>query len=191
MQNQNEGNWCQCHLADPKLWELLQTIDSDVAEQARGKGCLCGGKLHRADYERKPRGGPGWNRRDSFCCEQEGCRRRRTPPSVRFLGRRVYVGFVVVLVAAMRHGLKPARVQVIREKLGIDRRTLERWRQWWLGAFAESGFWKAARVRFMPPVCEGTLPWSLYVRFETERADWLVRLLGFLAPVTIGSDLAM
>jgi hypothetical protein len=30
-----------------------------------------------------------------------GCRRRRTPPSVRFLGRRVYVGFV--LVAAMQH----------------------------------------------------------------------------------------
>ena len=30
--------------------------------QARQRGCLlCGGKLHRADYERKPRGGPQWD----------------------------------------------------------------------------------------------------------------------------------
>ena len=60
---------------------------------------------------------------------EEGCRRRHTPPSVRFLGRRVYVGLVVVLVSAMRHGLTAPRVQRLREQLGIDRQTLERWRQ--------------------------------------------------------------
>lgn len=183
MKNTTEGNWCQCELADSKLWELLQRIDSDLAEQAREKGCPhCEGKLHRADYERKPRGGPKWGKRDSFCCGREGCRRRRTPPSVRFLGRRVYVGFIVVLMSAMMHGLKPARVEAIREKLGIDRRTLERWRQWWLGAFVRSGFWKAAKARLMPPVEEGALPWTLCERFATEG---LARLLMFLAPVTV------
>ena len=106
----------------------------DLTEEARLKGCLlCGGKLHRSDYDRKPRGGPQWEVRFSFCCAQEGCRRRHTPPSVRFMGRRVYAGLVVVLVSAMIHGLKPERVQCLREALGIDRRTLERWRQWWLG----------------------------------------------------------
>ncbi len=50
----------------------------------------------------------------------------------------------------MIHALKPQRVQRLREVLGIDRRTLERWRQWWLGLFAQSSFWKEARARFHP-----------------------------------------
>ncbi|HRZ54915.1 MAG TPA: hypothetical protein P5525_05600 [Candidatus Paceibacterota bacterium] len=46
-------------------------------------------------------GGPRWQVRFSLCCGKEGCRRRNTPPSVRFLGRWVYAGLVVILVAAM------------------------------------------------------------------------------------------
>jgi len=192
VKKQCEGNWCQYHLADQKLWDLLEKIDTDTAEAVREKGCPhCEGKLHRADYERKPRGGPKWERRDSFCCCREGCRQRQTPPSVRFLGRRVYAGFVVVLLSAMVHGLKPERVRSIQEKLGIDRRTLERWREWWLSAFAQGSFWKASRARFMPVLCERTLPWSLGVRLGIERAGGLVKLLGFLAPLTGSSDPAM
>jgi hypothetical protein len=188
----NERNWCQNHLADQKLCYLLEKIDTETAEATRGKGCPhCGGKLHLADYERKPRGGPGWDRRHSFCCAAEGCRRRRTPPSVRFLGRRVYAGFVVVLMSAMVHGLKPERVRSIQEKLGIDRRTLERWRGWWLSGFVEGSFWKAARVRFMPILCERTLPWSLGLRFRIESVGGLAKLLGFLAPLTGSSEPAM
>ena len=103
----------------------------------------------------------------------------------------MYAGFVVVLVAAMIHGLKPERVRLIQEKLGIDRRTLERWRQWWLTAFVEGAFWRAGRARFMPVLCEETLPWSLGERFGIERAGGLMKLLGFLAPLTVASDLAM
>lgn len=180
-----EGNWCQGHLADQSLWRLLEKVDGDLLQEAAAAGCsCCGGKLHRADYERKPRGGPEWDSRFSLCCAEEGCRRRRTPPSVRFLGRRVYVGLVVVLVSAMRHGLKPERVQRIREQLGIDRRSLERWRQWWLSTFVESSFWKAMQGRFMPPLDEAALPWSLARAFGIECADGLRRLLEFLAPLT-------
>jgi hypothetical protein len=82
-----------------------------------------------------------------LCCAREGCRRRHTPASVRFMGRRVYAGLVVVLESAMLHGLNPERVQRLREVLGIDRRTLERWRQWWLVLFVESSFWREARAR--------------------------------------------
>jgi hypothetical protein len=47
---------------------------------------------------------------------------------VRFLGRKVYGGFIVVLLAAMSHGLSADRVRRLRELTGADRRTLERWR---------------------------------------------------------------
>ncbi len=179
---------CWKHLADQKLFQLAEKIDTDLTEAARSKGCLrCGGPLHRSDYERKPRGGPQWDIRFSLCCAKEGCRKRNTPPSVRFMGRRVYAGLVVVLVSAMIHGLTPERVKSLREALGIDRRTLERWRQWWLVTFLESSFWREARARFMPPLCPKTMPLSLCQSFEVERRDRLLDLLKFLAPITTPS----
>ena len=67
---------------------------------------------------------------------------------MRFLGRRVYAGFIVVLVSAMLHGLSDKRVQRLREVLPIDRRTLQRWRQWWLETFVRTRFWRAQRAPF-------------------------------------------
>ena len=182
-------DWCQNHLADQKLYPFFADVDADLAETERQGGCrYCEGKLHRANYKRKPRGVPSWPeepRRWSFCCDREGCRRRHTPPSVRFLGRRVYGGVVVVLVSAMAHGLKPERVGRLREVLRVDRRTLERWRQWWLAIFVESSFWKEARARFLPPLCTRTLPLSLALKFAVDKGrDRLVELLKFLAPIT-------
>jgi hypothetical protein len=171
-------------LFDPQLHQLLEKADADLAEEARREGCDCGGKLHRADYERKARGVPQWNKRYSFCCDQEDCRRRRTPESVRFLGRKVYAGLIVVLISAMMHGLKPERVRRIREVLNISPSTLRRWRQWWLDNFVRSSFWKAMRARFMPVLCEETLPWSLWMRFELEERDRLLAVLQFLRPIT-------
>jgi hypothetical protein len=167
---------------------LLEYVDVELAEALHERGCLhCPeGKLHRADYERKARGGPErWTERHSFCCDQEGCRRRHTPASVRFLGRKVYVGFVVVLKTAMHHGLTACRVEQLGLALpGLDRRTLERWRRWWLENFVTSSFWKAARARFMPPLSEEQLPLGLCERFRIESADRVAELLRFLAPIT-------
>lgn len=113
---------------------------------------------------------------------------------MRFLGRRVYAGLVVVLITVMIHGLKPARVRRIREALQIDSRTLKRWRQWWLDNFVHSSFWKAARARFMPLVCEETLPLSLWLSFELEERERLLAVLEFLKPITtpaVWKELAM
>lgn len=185
LNNQLGESWCQNHLADQQVYQLLEKVDVDLTAEARQEGCRhCGGKLHRSDYDRKPRGGPQWDTRFSLCCAKEGCRRRHTPPSVRFLGRRVYAGLVVVLVSAMRHGLTPERVERLRETLGMDRRTLARWRQWWLGLFVESSFWRTARARFMPPLCPKTMPLSLCLSFAVERRERLLDLLKFLAPIT-------
>ena len=38
------------------LWLFLFSVDQDLAETTRQKACPCGGRLHRADYPRKPRG---------------------------------------------------------------------------------------------------------------------------------------
>jgi hypothetical protein len=188
------GDSCQNHLADPKLYGLLEKIDADLVAQACAGDCrFClVGKLHRADYCRKPRGLKCWpkdpkaTKRFSLCCDREGCRRRHTPPSVRFLGRRVYGGVAAVLLPAMVHGLQPGRIAQIRQALGlkIDRRTLERWRQWWLGSFVQGTFWKAARARFMPPLDQPSLPWSLCLQFKAGAHRGLLDLLRFLAPIT-------
>lgn len=88
----------------------------------------------------------------------------------------------------MLNGLNAERVRRIRQLLNtrdeLSRRTLERWRQWWLNTFVRSSFWKEARARFMPPVCEKALPNSLCARFEIEERGQLVALLKFLAPIT-------
>ena len=45
-------------LRDARFWSFLTDVDRDLAEMARRQACRCGGRLHRADYARKPRGGP-------------------------------------------------------------------------------------------------------------------------------------
>jgi hypothetical protein len=179
-------------LADSRLFSALTRYDEDLAATARAAGCACGGRLDSARYPRKPRGGPadlgaeyGW--RLSFCCAADGCRRRMTPPSVRYLGRRVYLGVVVVLVAAMEHGLSVRRVAALNQHLGIGLRTLRRWRRWWRGAFVESRLWRGARGRFMPPVEERALPFALLARFGGDPAARTRAVLVLLSPLTTTS----
>ena len=84
----------QAVLADAKFHEQLLVFDRDLSATARAAGChLCGGTLHSAQFARKPRGcraglGQEYGQRFSFCCAADGCRKRTTPPSLRFLCRR-------------------------------------------------------------------------------------------------------
>lgn len=175
-------------LQDRRVYELLEKVDRDLALEAQAEGCEhCGGRLHRGDYPRKPRGGPGWEKRYSFCCSREDCRKRKTPASVRYLGRKVYAGVVVVLVSAMMQGLRVERVKRLRQALGIDRRTLVRWREWWMRTFGGSVFWRAERGRFRRPIIEGKMPLGLVECFGLGRGEGLVRLMRFLLPITTRS----
>ena len=102
---------------------FLLAVDEDLAEETRKKGCPCGGRLHCANYPRKPRGaGLELNelqsQRLSFCCDRDGCRKRATPPSVRFLGRKVYLAAIVILVSAMRQGPSPRRARELSKRFG-------------------------------------------------------------------------
>jgi hypothetical protein len=171
-----------------KFWELLFGIDRDVAASARERRCVCGGVLHAANFPRKPRGGPTdlgreYGVRFSLCCAVDGCRRRVTPESVRFLGRRVFFGAVVVLVAALREGLTPRRLAVLRRLFGVTRSTIERWRRWWREEFPGGEFWRAVRGRFVPAIAADDLPQALLDRFVRDaQHEPLVGLLRFLVP---------
>jgi hypothetical protein len=180
------------------FWLALLRIDEDLAETARQKGCSCGGHLHRANYPRKPRGGPtkdlaeeyAW--RLSFCCDREGCRKRVTPASVRFLGPKVYLGAVVVLVAAMRQGASPRRVRVLAELFDVDPRTIARWRVFWREQFPQTAFWRVERGRFLPMIHASELPRALLEVFLRRAPDpdqgWQSLLL-FFSPITLTGGL--
>ncbi len=184
---------CQRLLRDTRLYEHLLRCDRDLAREARDQGCRCGGRLDGGNYPRKPQGGPpipavlrekdrDHSRRLSLCCAS--CRRRTTPPSVRFLGRRWYLAATVLLVSALRDGLTPRRVARLHELYDVSRRTLERWRTWWLETFVTTDLWLAFRGRLVPPVDESDLPRALLERFGglgTKRG--LVATLRFLAPL--------
>lgn len=178
------------------LYPILRNLDEELAAEARERGCGCGGHLHRACYPRKPRGAPreveedkAYRQRLSFCCATEGCRRRTTPPSVLFLGRKVYFAAVVVLVSVLRQGASPTRLERLRELVGVSARTVRRWRQWWLESFVQSAFWRSARGRLRAPLDESQLPLSLLEAFEAKEEDLrLVRLLDFVSPLTTTSS---
>jgi hypothetical protein len=63
---------------------------------------------------------------------------RWCPPSLRFLGPKVYIAAIVVLIAILRHGATAPRMRELTEVIGVDRRTVERWRTWWRDSFTAS-----------------------------------------------------
>lgn len=185
-------------IGSTSLFLLLLEIDRELASQTQEGMCkACGGVLHEGRYRRKGRGEPKglgaeYGVRFSFCCGVEGCRKRATPPSVRFLGRRVYYGAVFVLIAAIQHGGSPARLSKLSELIGqaIDRRTLRRWSRWWREAFAQSRFFRGARGLLGNPVDAWRLPLSLLEVFRKgEGLDSIVFTLKFLLPLSVGEGL--
>ena len=191
----------QAVLADARFHEQLLVFDRDLAAAARAARCwLCGGALHSASYDRKPRGSlarvlarPGgldqeFAERFSFCCAVDGCRKRTTPPSLRFLGRKVYLATMVTLISAMLLGTTPARLARLSAMPGIDRRTLARWRTWWRSSFTDGPFASVAKAALVPPLDIAGLPVSLLDRFAGDIEQKLTALLRFLGPLTGGAS---
>jgi hypothetical protein len=175
-----------------EFFEGLTAIDEAIVERAAQEPCRdCGGPLYRGDYPRKPRGGAiaapaeAWVRRFSLCCGREGCRHRTTPPSVRFLGRRVYVGAVVIVTAAVALTTMVASAAV--RATGVPARTTRRWLHGWRGAFTKSAPFVELSARLVPAPDRQRLPASLLERFTGDRAGAVAKLLAWLAPVTTTS----
>lgn len=181
-------------LRDVGFYRLLLRFDEDLAAATRALGCWrCGERLHVADYARKPRGLPAglgerYRERLSFCCADRQCRSRRTPESLRFQGRKVYLGAVVTLVTAMRCGATPARMRRLRELVGVSRHTVARWRVWWSETLPDTRFWQAAAGSLRAPVSHAELPGALLERFAGSIPEQLIALLRWLGPLTAGGN---
>jgi hypothetical protein len=180
----------ECDL-EGKFLAALGEMDAQRARRVQEAGCAhCGGALDRADYPRKPRGELGeaadaYARRFSLCCRVEGCRRRATPPSLRFLGRKVYFAALVVIASAIGRDTQLVGRGRAREVKGVPVRTVRRWLVWWQTAFALSAFWAEAKALFAVPVAVERLPASLLERIAGN--DTLGRTLALLAPITTTS----
>jgi hypothetical protein len=179
---------------DSRFFDLLLALDEEVASEARRGGCACGGVLHGASYERKPRGGPaglahGSATRFSFCCATEGCRRRMTPPSLRFLGRKVFFGVLVLLLPVLRDGPTPERRNRLCATYAVSVRTVRRWCRFWRETFVASRVWQAARGRLAAPVRAESMPGALLGAFSeiSDPAGRVVAVLRLVSPLGAGA----
>jgi hypothetical protein len=169
---------------DANFFEKLVRIDRDCAALFQQTGCpRCGGDLHRADYRRKPRGwleaaGETMGIRFSLCCSRRGCRKRLTPPSVRFLGRKVYFG-AMVLVASIIWVLTAVAGKLVAN---VPARTV------WRCTVPTTAWWRTVSGHFRStlPLREH-LPLSLLERFAGDETERIHRALALLAPLTTQS----
>jgi hypothetical protein len=180
------------------LFEALFSIDTDLARACRDRRCpWCGGPLHDAHYERKPRGGPvdipdHCSRRLSLCCGRDGCRHRVLPPSCLFLGRKVYWAAIVLVVVAARQR-RPGSVSAstLRRSFGVSWETVKRWMSFFAEVFPRSEPWRRCRGLVPATVRNDELPAALlelYVeREEGDESAGLRSCLALLAgPVSAG-----
>jgi len=175
-----------------EFFEALTEFDRAVGDRVRREGCRhCGGPLHRGDFERKPRFAllgvetESLDTRFSLCCGRDGCRRRTTPPSLRFLGRRVYVGAVVILASVV--ALTELAATAARRATGVPARTLGRWGGWWRGPFVVMPVFKELSGLVVPAVERDRLPASLLEKMVVPFPASLQKMLGALAPITTAS----
>ena len=88
---------------------------------------------------------------------------------MRFLGRKVYLGAVVILVSAMRQGPTPRRVRELSRLFGVDKATIARWQSFWRDQIPQTPFWKIARARLVPVFEIVALPLSILEAFLCSR----------------------
>lgn len=179
-----------------EFFEGLARADAQIAASARARRCAhCRGPLHVSNYGRKPRGGliaaAGESHvvRFSLCCGQEGCRRRSTPPSIRFLGRRVYLE-AVVIVASVLGLVERART---REPIaGVPSRTVGRWLAWWSGPFVKTAVFAALRARLVTvtSITPALLPRVVLEHMRGAAGDRVEQLSRLLRPLTTSSWVA-
>ena len=174
--------------------ELLLKIDHSLAQDVLEAGCqYCEGKLHVGDYPRQPHGLTSQFRdiyaeRLSFCCSK--CKKRNTPPSVRFFGRYWYVAPVFLLISALTRPLNDKLIGKIYHffNIRVFKSTIKRWRQWWNSVFASSTFWRQSKGIMPSTIADITLPTPriLMRLYGDVTEDSLLETLKFITPISYG-----
>lgn len=179
-------------IPDHNFFGLLDDEDARTATAVRAANCLdCGGRLDQANFPRKPRGGEvgaageSFDLRRSFCCAREGCRKRATPPSLVFMGRRVYLAVTIVMTA-----WRSAVTIATPPPPSPPRWTVRRWLGWFAAELPVTRWFTAVRARLSPPMePDERLPGALVERLLAHHAvaaaiTATLRLLAPLSTVT-------
>ena len=88
-----------------------------------------------------------------------------TPPSLRFLGRKVFFGALVLLLPVLRGGPTPERLARLCGTFAVSARTVRRWCRFWKESFVMSRAWQAVRGLFATPVAAEQMPRALLEAF--------------------------
>jgi len=83
------------------------------------------------------------------------------PPSLRFLGRKVFFGVVVLLVPVLREGPTVVRLRRLQKVLQVSPRTVRRWQRWWREEFSRSRTMTRLQGLCAEPIEREALPGSL------------------------------
>ena len=176
---------------------LLLELDRRAEERVRAAGCPhCRGPLYAAHYARKARGVSEeaaevgrYDVRLSLCCGREGCRKRATPPSVRFDGRRIYAAIAVLMLSlsASERSELDGTAELVQPEPAPSWPTRTRWRSWWRSGLLETAWFAALRGQFVRPVDAERSPASLLTMFVGSIRDQCQSLLCALSPLTTRS----
>jgi len=171
---------------------LLDTIDQEFTNKAKQEGCpYCGGQLNIADYPRSTFGVPAqfrsmYDERYSLCCDT--CRRRITPPSVRFFGRRWFPAPLLLLISLLSKGASSRRCALVKQHFGIavSLSTWKRWRRWWNTVFPTTLFWQQSKGLLVSTLqaVHSHYPRILLDLLQGKLTEKMCLLLQFLAPLT-------
>lgn len=184
---------CAALLSNSSFLSLLAEVDKLEGERMKGARCSeCQeGVLHCAYYPRMPRGLKfplflSNTRRISFCCSK--CRKRTTPPSLQFCGRKVYSSLIVILSLLLRSTRDPRHTLLsIRGVLGVSEKTIQRWREL-VVTFLATAEWAALRLTLSPIFSTEHFPSSLMAEFKVKNSDEteaVRRMMHFLSPSLI------
>lgn len=172
---------------------VLNVIDRDLMDQAKKEGCsFCKNTLHQANYPRSPAGMPSefrvhYDARLSLCCNS--CRKRTTPPSVRFFGRRWFPAPIFIFICILQCGINERRLAQIKKHFGItvSESTWKRWRRFWREAFMTTKFWQREKG-ILPAIVKTNqnITRVLFDLFNGNLEEKMRLLLRFLSPLTGG-----
>jgi len=112
-----------------------------------------------------------------------------TPASLRFFGRKVFFGLLVLLLPVLRDGPTPERLNRLCATFAVSVRTVRRWCRFWRETFVTSRVWQAARGRFATPVRAEALPGSLLGTFSeiSDLESRVVAVLRLVSPIRAGA----
>lgn len=177
---------------DINFIKSLYEKDKENAKKYHFSKCrheLCNGIYHSSSYPRKPRGiqveaEEFYSSRFSFCCSR--CRRRFTPESIRFLGRKVYIAFFIMLM------LYPPVKNIHQQFIELPPKslapiTLRRWFLWWDATIPKSPVWKKLVGLLLANIENVFLPIFLIEQFIQEHLDFkksLLAMLEFISPIS-------